>query len=59
MLLTAVVTGHLREGREVGHRHHRQEEVPRPCRSYRGPICLRDPQAHQAFTREGHLHLRR
>ena len=52
-------TGHLREGREVGHRHDRQEEVPCPRRPHRRPVRLRHPEAHQAFARKGHLHLRR
>lgn len=38
------VAGHLREGREVGHRDHRQEEVPRPRRPHSRPVRLRDPQ---------------
>ena len=52
-------TGYLREGREVGHCHHRQEEVPGPRRPHRWPVRVRDPQAHQAVARKGHLHLRR
>lgn len=53
-----ITTGHLREGREVGHRDHRQEEVPGPRRPHCRPVRLRDPQAHQAQPGEGHLHLR-
>lgn len=56
---TSLHLGHLREGREERHRYHRQEEVPCPSRPHRRPVRLRHPQAHQAFTREGHLHLRR
>lgn len=51
--------GNLREGREERYRYYRQEEVPCPRRSHRRPVRLRDPQADQALTREGHLHFRR
>ena len=44
---------------KVGHRHHRQEEVPGARRPDRRPVRLRHPQAHQAVAGEGHLHLRR
>ena len=54
-----VALGHLREGRKVGHRDYRQEEIPGACRPHRRPVRLRYPQADQAITREGHLHLRR
>ncbi|KAJ5414424.1 Autophagy-related protein 8 [Penicillium cosmopolitanum] len=47
--LTDRDTGHLREGREVRHRHHRQEEVPGSRRSHRRPVRLCDSQAHQAL----------
>lgn len=50
--------GDMREGREIRHRDHRQEEVPCPCRPHRRPVRLRNPEAHQALAREGHLHLR-
>lgn len=57
--LTASRLGHLRKGREVRHRDDRQEEVPSTRRSHCWPVRLRYPQAHQAFARKGHLHLRR
>jgi len=50
---------HLREGREVRHCDHRQEEVPGTRGPDRRSVRLCNPQAHQAFAREGHLHLRR
>ena len=49
--------GDLREGREVRYSHHRQEEIPGPCRPHCWPIRICHPQAHQAFARESHLHL--
>ncbi|KAJ6186307.1 Autophagy-related protein 8 [Penicillium mononematosum] len=42
-------TGHLREGREVRYRDHRQEEVLSAGRPHRGTVCLCDPQAHKAL----------
>ncbi len=53
------VTGHLRKGREVGHRYHRQEEVSGARRPHSRPVRLRYPEAHQTLAREGHLYLRR
>lgn len=35
--------GHLRESREIRHRYHRQEEIPRPCRPHRRPVRLCHP----------------
>ena len=58
ILMVLSLLGHMREGREIGHRNHRQEEVPSPRRPYRRPVRLRNPEAHQALAREGHLHLR-
>jgi hypothetical protein len=42
--------GYLREGREVRHRDHRQEEVPGTGGSDCRPVRLCDPEAHQAVA---------
>lgn len=51
-------TGHLRKSRKVGHCDYRQEEIFGPVRPDGRPIRVRHPQAHQAVTWQGHLHLR-
>ncbi len=55
----ALVLGYLREGREIGYCHDRQEEVPSTGRLDSRTVRLCHPQTHQAFPRKGHFHLRR